>query len=51
MNNPNIKTIMIISSKEKELNKIIVEKAKMETFDTDFILTIDEIGKIASLVT
>jgi hypothetical protein len=51
MNNPNIKTIMIISSKEKELSKIIAEKAKMETFDTDFILTIDEIGKIASLVT
>jgi transcriptional regulator with XRE-family HTH domain len=51
MNNPNIKTIMIISSKEKELSKIIAEKAKMETFDTDFILTIDEVEKIASLVT
>ena len=49
--NHELKTIMAISSKEKELSRTIAEKAKMESFDTDFIFTIDEVEKILEVIT
>jgi len=50
MCNPNLKTVMVISSKEEELSKMVVEKAKVESFDTDIILSINEVEKLLSII-
>jgi hypothetical protein len=50
MCNPNLKTVMVISSKEEELSKMVVEKAKLESFDTDIILSINEVEKLLSII-
>ena len=49
--NPELKTIMVISSNEKEFSRIIAEKARAESFDTDFIFTIDELEKLLEVIT
>jgi len=49
--NPELKTIMVISSNEKEFSRIIAEKARAETFDTDFIFSMDGVEKLMEVVT